>query len=82
MTVCQCARLDRNERLLLVCSVEGQEINAGAARAGMMVAYRMKGRAIDAAYESIEAEAKAAGRGLWGGAFDMPWDYRREKRGG
>jgi len=30
-------------------------------------------------YAALEAEAKAAGRGVWQGEAQTPWDYRADK---
>jgi len=31
-------------------------------------------------YGDPEAEARAARRGLWAGTFQMPWEWRTERR--
>ena len=32
------------------------------------------------AYESLEAAARKAGRGLWAGSFVPPWEWRKSSR--
>jgi endonuclease YncB( thermonuclease family) len=42
-------------------------------RDGQALAYRHYSRR----FVGEESIAKAAGRGLWPGEFEMPWDWRR-----
>ena len=49
-----------------------ESLNAAMVRSGWALAYRHYSEA----YVGQEAEAKAAGRGLWQGRFIEPWDYR------
>lgn len=64
---------DRYGRLLVVCRAGGRVLNAEMVRLGMAIAYG----GADVDYRREEAEARAAGRGLWSGAFDRPQDWRR-----
>lgn len=65
---------DRYGRTLAVCS-SGAVTDLGQAlvREGYAVNYTFD----DDGYADAEAEARAAGRGLWQGAFERPQDWRR-----
>ncbi|MCU0817857.1 MAG: thermonuclease family protein [Beijerinckiaceae bacterium] len=63
---------DRYGRLLVICRVNGTDINADLVRNGFAVDF---GR-----YPAEEKEARAAYRGLWGGTFEVPAEYRRRIR--
>lgn len=66
-------RPDRYQRMVAVCSVGGQDIG------GWMVE---QGRAVDfppysrSAYARQQGQAQDARRGVWAGAFQMPWEWR------
>ena len=57
----------------------GQDVGGAMVRSGMAVDYRRYSRG---AYQDAQAEAKAAGRGIWRGAFEMPAEYRHRTRRG
>ncbi|PPD16680.1 MAG: exopolysaccharide biosynthesis protein [Methylobacterium sp.] len=59
-------------RLLVICRVNGADINADLVRNGFAVDF---GR-----YPTEEKEARAAYRGLWGGTFEVPAEYRQRMR--
>ena len=73
-----CAERDRDRygRIVAVCRVGGEDINAWMVSQGMAVAYTKYSRA----YVGQQRSAKAARRGLWRGDFVAPWDWRRGKR--
>ena len=68
-----CYERDRDAfgRVQAVCYAAGRELNSAMVRAGMALAYR--NRPTD--YGTVEIQAKQAGRGLWSGAFTLPWDW-------
>lgn len=70
--VCAWSHLDRYGRRLGRCRAGSTDLNAEMVRGGWAVAY--------GGYEREEAEAEAAGRGLWSGDFVRPEDWRREER--
>ena len=70
---CEGAKSDRYKRLIAVCYVEGDDLNAALVRAGWAVAYRRY--SID--YVNEEEAAQSEGIGMWRGGFQMPWDWRR-----
>ena len=70
-----CAKkdIDRYKRIVAVCSVNGQDVGAYLVRKGLAVAYVH----YSSAYVPAETAAKSARLGLWAGAFDLPWDWRK-----
>lgn len=66
----------RYGRVLAVCRVDGQDVNALMVEGGWALAYRRY--SMD--YVQEEAAARAAGRGIWRGEFVAPWDWRRGVR--
>jgi endonuclease YncB( thermonuclease family) len=67
---------DRYGRIVAVCYANGRDLNAAMVLLGLALAYRK----YSDDYIGQEVSAKAAGRGLWGGQFVPPWDWRRGKR--
>lgn len=65
---------DRYGRMVAECQVAGQSINAWLVNQGWAMAYVQYGGAV---YLPLQNQAKAAGRGIWQGVFQAPWDYRR-----
>jgi endonuclease YncB( thermonuclease family) len=66
---CMISRADRYGRGLARCRQGDAEINAALVRQGHAVSY--------GAYQAEEAEAKAAGRGIWATSFERPESWRR-----
>ncbi len=78
----QAVRCEGSERdgagcLVVVCYVQGKDLNAWMVRWGWALAYR--GRSPD--YIGEERQAKAAELGVWSGSFVMPWRWRSLRRG-
>ncbi len=67
-TQCGGNERDRFDRLLVVCRVDGADINAEMVRRGMAVSY--------GGYREEETQARAAQAGLWAGTFERPRDVR------
>ncbi len=67
---------DRYGRTLAVCSMAGKDLNAWLVSQGLALAYVQYSRA----YVGEEAEARAAQRGMWSGAFVAPWDWRHRDK--
>lgn len=63
---------DAYGRLVAVCSADGFELNKTMVEAGWATAYAKYSND----YIGVEARAKAARRGIWGSAFDLPQDWR------
>lgn len=72
---CSGRNRDRYHRLVAVCYLRGEDLNGWMVASGWAVAYLRFG----ADYADRESAARAARRGLWAGAFDMPWDWRHRK---
>ena len=63
----------RYGRVVAVCTVDREDVNAWMVAEGWALAYRRY--ATD--YVDEEADAQAAGLGVWRGEFVAPWDWRR-----
>jgi endonuclease YncB( thermonuclease family) len=70
---CEQRDIDRYGRIVAVCRLGGEDLNAWLVRQGWAIAYRH----YSWAYVSAEAEAKTARRGIWAGDFMSPYEYRR-----
>jgi len=68
---CQGLDIDQHGRLLALCRASEIDLNREMVRRGLAVAF---GR-----YAEEEREAANANRGLWGGEFERPRDWRRER---
>jgi len=68
---------DRYGRLIAVCTVGGESLNAWMVRQGWAVAYTR----YSLRYLPDELVARAARRGIWAGGFTAPEDWRRQRRG-
>lgn len=73
---CATKDIDRYGRVVAVCHVGRQDINAWIVEQGWAVAYRQ----YSTDYLDEEAAARQARRGIWSSQFDMPWDWRRRNR--
>lgn len=73
---CRGVKRDRYGRLIAICYAGETDLNAEMVRDGWALAYRQY--AMD--YVGDEAEARAAGRGIWRSQFVEPWEWRHAKR--
>ena len=73
---CAGSETDRYGRSIGVCSSGGEDLNAWLVANGWALAYRQY--ADD--YVDEEEEARSQRRGIHGGAFVAPWDWRRGGR--
>ncbi|MFT3973727.1 MAG: thermonuclease family protein [Amaricoccus sp.] len=72
---CELQDADRYGRMVASCSVDGRDLGATIVADGLARAYaRYSDR-----YLPDEAEARAAGRGLWQAETEAPWDWRRDR---
>lgn len=71
-----CARkdTDRYGRMVGVCRVGGTEVNRALVQQGWALPYLQYGGGI---YSGAAGQAKSAGKGLYAGTFQNPWDYRK-----
>ena len=71
--ICNARALDRYKRVLAVCALpDGSDINAWMVQQGWAVAYGFA-----KVYESEQAEAEEAKRGIWAGSFMLPSQWRQ-----
>ena len=73
---CKGNKRDRYGRLIAVCCVGDENVNADMVREGWALAYRRYSND----YVRQESEARAAGSGMWRGEFIEPWIWRRRGR--
>lgn len=73
---CEGGERDRYGRLIAVCRLRGQDLNAWMVTQGWALAYRY----YSSDYVGQEARASARKRGLWQGEFVAPWDWRQARR--
>jgi endonuclease YncB( thermonuclease family) len=73
---CEVKTRDRYGRPVAICYADDMDIGAALVDQGVAVAFR---RYSDK-YVAAEERARAAKRGLWGGTFELPWDYRERRR--
>lgn len=73
---CQRRDVDTYGRVVAVCRLGSEDINAWLAGAGWVVAYRQ----FSDDYVDEEAAARRARLNLWKGSFELPADYRRRER--
>lgn len=77
MLTCRALDTDRYGREIVRCHDErGVDVAAEMVRQGWAIAFRR----FSEEYAGQEAEARAAGRGLWAGSFEEPSDWRRRHR--
>jgi len=70
---CEEKDVDRYKRIVATCFLKDQDIGAYLVSRGLAVAYVQ----YSSAYVSAESTAKLRNIGLWAGAFEMPWDWRK-----
>jgi endonuclease YncB( thermonuclease family) len=64
--------VDRYERIVGRCLVGDLDINEWLVAQGLALAYRHYSRD----YVAAEDQARSAGRGMWAGSFEPPWEWR------
>ena len=73
---CESKAFDKYKRVIAVCTLsDGSDINAWMVQQGWAVAYGYANT-----YESEEAQARAAKRGIWAGSFVMPSQWRQSQK--
>ncbi|WP_373418979.1 thermonuclease family protein [Xanthomonas nasturtii] len=73
---CQPKDTDRYGRTVAECFVQGQSVNAWMVRSGWAVAYRQYATA----FSADERIAQQQRRNIWQGVFQVPAEYRRDKK--
>lgn len=74
--VCDKRDRDRYGRIIGVCHVDGENLNAWLVAEGWALAYRR----YSLLYVEEEQRARAAKKGVWATRFVKPWEARRGKR--
>lgn len=67
---------DRYRRIVAICFKETEDLNRWMVANGWAVAYRKYSRD----YVADEERAHSAGLQIWSGPFEMPWDWRQQRR--
>ena len=67
--------VDRYGRIVGRCLVGEVDINGWLVTQGLALAYRRYSRD----YVAAEDDAREAGRGMWAGSFEPPWEWRRQR---
>lgn len=75
--ICTPVDQDKYGRTVARCAASGVDLGAAMVRAGWALDYRHYSHG---AYAEEEADAKAAGRGVWSGSLTPPWIWRREHK--
>src|SRR5262249_53770827 len=70
---CRQKDIDRYGRVVAVCLVGGEDINAWMVAQGWAIAYRQ----FSLIYVDQERNAANAKLGIWQGKFELPWEWRR-----
>ena len=70
---CDLMDVDRYGRLVMRCLAGDTDIAAHLVASGLALAYRR----YSTDYVDVETVARETGRGMWAGAFEPPWDWRR-----
>jgi endonuclease YncB( thermonuclease family) len=65
--------VDRYGRIVGRCLVDDLDINEWLVAQGLELAYRR----YSGDYVAAEDQARSAGRGMWAGTFEPPWEWRR-----
>jgi endonuclease YncB( thermonuclease family)/ketosteroid isomerase-like protein len=72
--ICNQRSVDRVGRIIAICSVEGDSLSVELVSQGHALAVRR--RSGGGEYVPEEDAAREAKKGLWAGAFTVPWEWR------
>lgn len=73
---CEHRDVDRYSRVVAVCFKETEDLNRWMVANGWAVAYRRY--SLD--YVVVEEAARKSRINIWSGSFEMPWDWRAQRR--
>lgn len=73
---CQERTRDQYHRIVALCRVGGADVSAWLVESGWAMAFRRH----SGDYVANEDRARSARRGVWGGQFQAPWEWRVERR--
>jgi endonuclease YncB( thermonuclease family) len=82
---CQERDKGRYGRVVAVCYVGSEDLDRWMVEQGWAIAmveqgWAMAFRKYSLDYVDAEDDAREAGRGIWQGEFEMPWEWRRARR--
>jgi len=66
-------RRDRHGRLVAICKIGGRDLGEKMVETGWAIARR-------GSYKEVERVARDAGRGLWAGTFEAPWEWQQRRK--
>ena len=72
---CTPVEVDRYDRDVAICTMDGADLGETMVRAGHALAYARRGRG---RYAAAEREAREARRGVWTGEFERPAAWRQQ----
>lgn len=77
----ECVEVDRDryKRVVSVCTLAGTDIADWLVRNGLALDWPQYSKG---GYAAAQIEAKRDQRGVWGGSFKEPWNYRACRRSG
>jgi endonuclease YncB( thermonuclease family) len=67
---------DRYDGFLAVCHLGAEDIAVWLVENGLAVTYPED---VSSEYAAAQDRAKAARKGVWAGAFDLPWEWRKQR---
>jgi endonuclease YncB( thermonuclease family) len=73
---CEQRDIDRYKRIVAVCYMGAEDVNAWLVRSGWAMAYRQYSKD----YIAVEMEARTAHVGIWTGEVQPPWEWRRKPK--
>ena len=73
---CRLLDRDRHGRFIAICRKGAEDLSRWMVANGWAVAFRR----FSLDYAADEERARRAKRGLWEGSFEMPWDWRAQRR--
>jgi endonuclease YncB( thermonuclease family) len=72
---CESRGVDKYDRLLGVCFIDGLDVNSEMVRRGLAWAFVK----YSTTYVSVETEARTRRIGIWQGEAQPPWEYRHQR---
>jgi endonuclease YncB( thermonuclease family) len=72
---CKAVTVDRFGRVVATCHAGGRDLSEEMVRSGFATVFTRNG--VASPYERAQREARTEKRGIWGGSFDIPSDWRR-----
>ena len=76
IVTCHQQDIDRYNRVVAICEVDGRDLGEELVDQGLAIAYRYFSRK----YVPAEDRAKRARRGMWSGTFVEPYAWRKAQR--